>query len=128
MIGDYRPTTLKVTADAGSVTSREAVSLGLIVTELILNALKHAFPDDVKPDRKIAVGFDVAGTNWKLSVEDNGIGAPVGVFAQPKSGLGTSIVNALAQQLDAKVEVLSSIEGTTVSVSHSTFAKLAKPA
>jgi two-component sensor histidine kinase len=128
MIGDYRPTTLKVTADAGSVTSREAVSLGLIVTELILNALKHAFPDDVKPDRKIAVGFDVAGTNWKLSVEDNGIGAPVGVFAQPKSGLGTSIVNALAQQLDAKVEVLSSIKGTTVSVSHSTFAKLAKPA
>jgi two-component sensor histidine kinase len=72
------------------------MSLGLIVTELILNALKHAFPDD-RNDREIAVGFDVAGTNWKLSVSDNGIGAPVGVFAQPKSGLGTSIVNALAE-------------------------------
>jgi two-component sensor histidine kinase len=123
MIGDYRPTTLKVTSDEGSITSREAVSLGLIVTELILNALKHAFPDD-KVDCQITVRFDVAGTNWKLSVLDNGIGAPVGVFAQPKSGLGTSIVNALAQQLEARVEVLSSPKGTTVSVTHATFTKM----
>ena len=106
-----------------AVTSREAVSLGLIVTELILNALKHAFTDD-RTDRQIAVGFDVAGTNWKLSVADNGIGAPVGVFAQPKSGLGTSIINALAQQLDARVDVVSGPQGTSVSVTHATFAKM----
>jgi two-component sensor histidine kinase len=124
MIGDYRPTTLKVTCDGGSVSSREAVSLGLIATELILNALKHAFLDSNKTDRQIAVGFDVAGTNWKLSVADNGIGAPVGVFAQAKSGLGTSIVNALAQQLEARVDVSSGPEGTTVSVAHATFAKM----
>ena len=123
MIGDYRPTTLKVTSDAGTVTSREAVSLGLIVTELILNALKHAFTDD-RADRQIAVGFAVAGTNWKLSVVDNGIGAPVGVFAQAKSGLGTSIVNALAQQLEARVDVVSGPQGTSVSVTHATFAKM----
>jgi two-component sensor histidine kinase len=123
MIGDYRPTTLKVISDAGTVTSRDAVSLGLIVTELILNALKHAFTDD-RADRQITVGFAVAGTNWKLSVVDNGIGAPVGVFAQPKSGLGTSIVNALAQQLEARVDVTSGPQGTSVSVTHATFAKL----
>jgi len=123
MSADNRHTTLKVTSDGGSVTSREAVSLGLIVTELILNALKHAFPDD-KSDRQIAVGFDVAGTNWNLSVSDNGIGAPVGVFAQEKTGLGTSIINALAQQLEARVEVLSSPQGTVVSVIHATFAKM----
>jgi two-component sensor histidine kinase len=123
MIGDYRPTTLNVTSDGGSITSRDAVSLGLIVTELILNALKHAFPDD-KVDRQIAVGFDVAGTNWKLSVADNGIGAPVGVFAQAKSGLGTSIVNALAQQLEARVDVLSTPQGTNVTVTHATFTKM----
>ena len=122
MIGDYRPATLKVTCDAGSVTPREAVSLGLIVTELILNALKHAFPDD-RTDRQIAVGFDVAGTNWKLSVVDHGIGTPVGVFAQAKSGLGTSVINALAQQLDAKVDVVSAPQGTSVSVAHAIFAK-----
>jgi chemotaxis protein methyltransferase CheR len=123
MIGDYKPTTLKVTSDAGTVTSREAVSLGLIVTELILNTLKHAFTDD-RIDHQIAVGFAVAGTNWKLSVVDNGIGAPVGVFAQAKSGLGTSIVNALAQQLEARVDVVSGPQGTSVSVTHATFAKM----
>jgi two-component sensor histidine kinase len=123
MIGDYRPTTLKVTSDAGTVTSREAVSLGLIVTELILNALKHAFTDN-RADREIAVGFAVAGTNWKLSVVDNGIGAPVGVFAQAKSGLGTSIINALAEQLEARVDVMSGPQGTTVLVTHATFAKM----
>ena len=123
MIGDYRPTKLDVISDAGTVTSREAVSLGLIVTELILNALKHAFVDD-RTDRQIAVGFAVAGTNWKLSVVDNGIGAPVGVFAQAKSGLGTSIVNALAQQLEARVDVTSGSQGTSVLVTHATFAKL----
>ena len=126
MIGDYRPATLKVTSDGGSVSSREAVSLGLIVTELILNALKHAFPYETKSNRLIDVRFDVAGTNWKLSVADNGIGAPVGVFAQAKSGLGTTIVNALAQQLDARVDVSSGINGTVVSVTHATFEKLPK--
>jgi two-component sensor histidine kinase len=90
--------------------------------------LKHAFPDNGRTDCRIAVEFDVAGTNWKLSVGDNGIGTPVGVFAQPKSGLGTSIVNALAQQLGAKIEVLSTVKGTTVFVSHSTFSKLSDAA
>ena len=122
MISDYRPATLTVTSDAGEVKARDAVSLGLIVTELILNALKHAFTD-YRVDRQIAVGFAVAGANWMLSVVDNGIGAPVGVFAQPKSGLGTSIVNALAEQLDAKVEVVSGPQGTSVSVTHATCAK-----
>lgn len=107
-----------------AASSREAVCLGLIVTEPILNALKHAFPGNEKSDRQVAVAFDVAGTNWKLSVADNGIGAPVGIFAQPKSGLGTSIINALAQQLDAKVETLSGLQGTLMSVTHATFSKM----
>ena len=38
-----------------------------------------------------------------------------------KSGLGTGIVKALAQQLDAKVETLAGPEGTTVSITHATF-------
>ena len=84
---------------------------------------KHAFTDD-RTDRQIAVGFAVDGTNWKLSVADNGIGAPVGVFAQAKSGLGTSIINALAEQLQARVDVVSGRQGTSVVVTHATFAKM----
>ena len=120
MIGDTRPISLKVVGEGGSATSRQAESLGLIVTELVMNALKHAFPDD-KAKGRITVAYDMIGTNWKLSICDNGIGKPTGGFAQGKSGLGTGIVKALAHQLDAQVETLAGPEGTTVSITHATF-------
>ena len=120
MIGDIRPVSLKVCGDGGSATSRQAECLGLIATELVMNALKHAFPND-KSDGQIAVGYDAAGMDWKLWVADNGIGRPDGVFAQPKAGLGTSIVKALAHQLDAQVETLAGPKGTTVSITRATF-------
>jgi chemotaxis protein methyltransferase CheR len=120
MIGDTRPVTLKVVGTAGSLSSRQAESIGLITTELVMNALKHAFPSENMKGR-INIAYDVDGTNWKLSVADNGIGRPDGVFAQPKTGLGTGIVKALAQELNAKVETLAGPEGTTVSITHATF-------
>jgi|SRR5665213_1502405 len=120
MIGDSRPVSIKVVGEGGSATTRQAESLGLIATELVMNAVKHAFPID-KIDGRINIAYDVDGTNWKLSVSDNGVGKPDGVFAQPKTGLGTGIVKALAQQLGAKVETLAGPEGTTVSVTHATF-------
>ena len=43
MIGERRPLSIKVQATSGSAVSAEAVSLGLIVTELVINALKHGF-------------------------------------------------------------------------------------
>jgi two-component sensor histidine kinase len=120
LIGETRPISLKVIGEGGSVTSRQAESLGLIVTELVINALKHAFPED-KIEGQVTVAFDMAGTNWKLSVSDDGVGRPDGVLPLPKPGLGTSIVTALVQQLGAKVETLTGPKGTTVSVTHATF-------
>jgi two-component sensor histidine kinase len=120
MIGDTRPIALKVCGDGGSTTSRQAECIGLIVTELVMNALKHGFPGDRK-DGRITVEYVAAETNWKLSVVDNGIGRPDGVFAQVKTGLGTSIVKALAHQLGAQVETLAGPQGTTVSVIRATF-------
>jgi chemotaxis protein methyltransferase CheR len=120
MIGDNRPISLTVAGGGGNATSRQAESLGLITTELVMNALKHAFPDE-SSHGQIAVAYDVSGTNWKLSVTDDGIGKQDGVFAQPKTGLGTGIVKALSQQLGAKVETVASPKGTTVSITHATF-------
>ena len=120
MIGGSRPISVEVTGGSGTTTSRQAESLGLIVTELVMNALKHAFPTEGVIGR-IIVGYDTVGTNWKLSVSDNGIGKPDGVFAQGKSGLGTSIIKALSQQLGAQVETVANSAGTTVSVTHATF-------
>jgi two-component sensor histidine kinase len=120
MIRDARPVMLKVVGTAGSLSSRQAESIGLIATELVMNALKHAFPSENMKGR-IIIAYEVDGTNWKLSVTDNGIGRPDGIFAQPKTGLGTGIVKALAQQLSAQVDTSADPKGTTVSITHATF-------
>jgi two-component sensor histidine kinase len=122
MIEEDRPIKLKVIGEGGTATSRQAESLGLITTELVMNALKHAFSNsNNNAEGQITVAYDVDGTNWKLSIVDNGVGKPDGVFAQPRIGLGTGIVKALAQQLGAQVETSAGPTGTTVSITHATF-------
>jgi len=124
MIGENRPIVLKVEAAGGHLPSRQAVSIGLLVTELVINALKHAFPTATRAGR-VDVAYEVVGTNWKLAISDNGIGVSdtnSGRAGQKKSGLGTSIVKALAQQLEAQVEIVSGPAGTIVSITHATFA------
>jgi chemotaxis protein methyltransferase CheR len=121
MIGDNRLISIKFDGKGGTSTRRDAESIGLIVTELIINSLKHAFKDTTK-DGAIKVSYDVSGTDWQLAVSDNGSGKPDGVFAQPKTGLGTGVVKALAKQLDAQVVTASGASGTKVSVTHATFA------
>ena len=120
MIGDSRAISLRVDADAGTAISREAVSIGLIVTELVMNALKHAFPNE-KPDATIDVSYKVAGTDWKLTISDNGMGKPDVSASNTKPGLGTSLVKALTRQLDAVVDVVSDSSGTAITITHATF-------
>jgi two-component sensor histidine kinase len=123
MIGENRPTVLKVVADKGEAISADAVGLGLIVTELVINALKYAFPDH-KKNAAVTVRYEMHGTDWKLTVSDNGIGRPEKETGT-KGGLGTSLVTALASQLDAQVTTTSSPKGMSVSVTHATFKSLA---
>ena len=113
MVGERRPISVRVQATSGSATSSEAVSLGLIVTELVINALKHAFPSGETGE--ILVSYDASGSGWSLSVSDNGTG-PGDASAERHTGLGTSIVEALARQLDATVAKSGGPEGTTVSI------------
>ena len=120
MIGGSRPISLTVAADAGTATSRDAVSIGLIVTELVMNALKYAFPDGGQ-GAAIVVSYRVAGPDWKLMVSDNGTGMPKVNASSGKTGLGTSLVKALTRQLDAVVDIASGPGGTTVAVIHATF-------
>ncbi len=120
MIGDNRQITVKVIGSQGFATPSVAESIGLIATELVMNAIKHAFPIE-HGDCRIVIAYDVEGTNWKLSVADNGVGRPDGTFAQSKEGLGTGIVKALAQQLGARIDTLADRAGTTVTITHATF-------
>ena len=107
---------LSVEAGPGTVHSEQAVSIGLIVTELVINALKYAFPGDMTEGR-VVVGYEVKGRSWILSVSDNG-GGMQEKSDQKSTGLGTALVKALAQQLEAKVDVKTGDTGTIVSIIH----------
>jgi len=116
MIGESQPISLTVVADGGQVGSAQAVSMGLIVTELVINALKYAFPDD-KAGSQVTITYARGAEHWRLSVSDNGVGkAAAGVPGTP--GLGTVIVQALAKQLGAQVEILSAPTGLSVAINH----------
>ena len=119
MIRDHNQISLAVTADQSTVHADVSVSLGLIVTELVINALKHAFPG--AREGKIVVGYESRGPNWSLSVRDDGVGMAADPGAA-RAGLGTSIVEALARQLSAHVQVANTNPGTKVSVVHSQIA------
>ena len=119
---DNRPVSLLIQAEDGTTSSAEAVSIGLIVTELVINAFKHAFVGDRAAGR-LVVAYEAADTGWRLAVSDNGIGTEnvhLG-SARTTSGLGTIIVEALAKQLDARVDVVRNLKGMTVSITHGTF-------
>lgn len=99
--------------DDSTVDANVSVSLGLMVTELVINALKHAFLDDRRG--RIIVAYDADGADWTLSVTDNGVGMPKDPeLAKP--GLGTGIVEALARQLEADVQISDARPGTRVSI------------
>jgi two-component sensor histidine kinase len=116
MIDDPKRLTLEAVVDDTSTNSDVSVSMGLIVTELVINAIKHAFPDRTTGG-KIIVSFASDGEAWLLSVADNGTGMPVGKN-RGKPGLGTGIVEALSKQLDASVTVLDAKPGTLVEIRH----------
>lgn len=108
MIGGRKPITLSVHATSGKATSDEAISFGLVTTELVINALKYAFP---KNEGRICVSYESKEHEWKLTIEDDG----VGYVKDPDSqGLGTSIVASIARQLGAELSSQSSFVGTTV--------------
>lgn len=114
MIGGRKPITLAVSGDPGTVLPDNAISLGLITTELVINALKHAFPNG---EGDVAVNYKSNGSSWSLSIGDNGVGLAATARADGE-GLGTNIVGSLANQLDAEIRRESTSAGTVVTVSH----------
>jgi chemotaxis protein methyltransferase CheR len=118
MIGEDHAIAVNVVTEAGRIDSQKAVSLGLIVTELVLNAIKYAFPKK-RIDALIQVTYETDGSDWKLTVSDNGIGKTV--CDTPNAGLGTAIVEALVKQLEARTDVTTGKSGTIVSITRATF-------
>jgi two-component sensor histidine kinase len=115
MIGEDQPIALTVAADDGMIGSDKAVSIGLIVTELVINAFKYAFPAE-KPDAVVNVSYASRGDDWTLVVADNGVGSIATPVADAPGGLGGIIVKALVQQLSARMETVSAPAGLSITI------------
>jgi two-component sensor histidine kinase len=87
-----------------------AVAVGIIVNELVMNAVKYAYPDGAGP---IHVALAAEGDHLVLSIADEGVGDKA--KADPRStGMGQRIVAAMAAKLDASVERDPSHAGTRI--------------
>jgi two-component sensor histidine kinase len=121
MIYDSHRLSIAATVDDSIVDPSVSVGLGLIITELVINALKHAFPENRQG--KIDIDYRSEGPNWRLSVRDDGVGMPAGA-AKAKPGLGTGIVEALAKQLRGVIRVEDAKPGTSVTIDHDAKAEV----
>jgi two-component sensor histidine kinase len=81
-----------------------AVPSGLLINEVIVNAINHAFPDGRK--RVVQIGLKPApGETIEVRVADDGIGFPEGMDFRKSESFGTQLINLLAKQLEATVEL-----------------------
>jgi two-component sensor histidine kinase len=105
--------TFQVQAEEMWLNLDTAIPCGLIINELISNALKHAFPKGTGGLIQVEMGRD--GEWLHLSVKDDGVGFPKGLDFRNTSSLGLQLVNSLASQLDGTVELLNGT-GTTFKI------------
>jgi len=100
-------------SDEAAVPRDRAVSIGLVVNELVTNAAKHAFPG--RDLGSIAVTFRTKEDSWVLQVADDGVGMP-GARLSPghDNGLGTRLIEAFARQAGGTITTTSGSDGTRV--------------
>jgi len=103
---------LRVQADNIFLGIDTAVPCGLIINELVSNALKHAFPEGSLGEIQIEFRVDSALPDadeseqlFTLLVRDNGIGFPAAIDFQNTASLGLQLVNTLVNQLDGVIEL-----------------------
>ncbi|HEU4804809.1 MAG TPA: response regulator [Nitrobacter sp.] len=105
-----RMSRLDLKAEPVEIDPDRAVAIGIIVNELVMNAVKYAYPDDSGP---IHVELTIVGGDIELSITDDGVG--LNAKTDPRStGMGQRIVSAMAQKLDAQAERDPAHAGTRI--------------
>lgn len=82
----------------------KAVSLGLIINELLSNALRHAFPDNTKGEIHIQLR-KIFDSKIELIISDNGVGIPEDIDFSNTPSLGMLLVNDLVRQIDGQIDL-----------------------
>jgi two-component sensor histidine kinase len=105
-----RMSRLTLKAEAIEIDPDRAVAIGIIVNELVMNAVKYAYPDGAGP---IHIDLTVRGKDIELCIADNGVG--LNAKTDPRStGMGQRIVTAMAAKLAASVERDPAHSGTRI--------------
>ena len=102
---------IELQAEALSIETDKAVSIGLIVNELVTNALKYAYPRGAGGPVRIRFGRS-REQRVTLVVEDDGVGYPAGATPAKGSGVGAMIVAAMAETLHATIALDRNWPGT----------------
>jgi PAS domain S-box-containing protein len=96
---------LKIEAEEVHLNVNTAIPCGLIVNELVSNALKHGFPEGRSGELDIDLRR-VAGDGYVLKVKDDGVGFPEGLDFRKTETLGMQIVSTLVSQIDASIDLV----------------------
>lgn len=103
-------TCIQVSGDGLHLDADSAITCGLIASELISNALKHAFPEGRSGTVSVVLGVD-GERRVTLVVSDDGIGISPELDLSRTESMGWQIITTLADQLRASLEVEESLEG-----------------
>jgi two-component sensor histidine kinase len=106
---------VNVIAEEVIVDAATAGRVGLLVSEILTNAFRHAFPgrDAGLVETRVQ---RLSGGLVRIQVSDDGVGLPAGTDWPTSGNLGARIVSALLTGLDARHAVTTSAVGTTVTI------------
>lgn len=112
---------LKISAEEVPLSVEIAIPCGLIINELLSNALKYAFPNGQPGE--ISLNLQTIEPNYlRLVISDNGIGFPPNINFKKTRSLGLQLVNNLVRQLEGTIE-LHNHGGTTFKITFPTIRK-----
>ncbi len=95
------------------ISADKAIPLGLLINELVTNAVKHAYPDG---PGEIEVSGERRGDDLHVEVSDRGVGLPKDFdIDQPRASLGFKVIKSLLAQLEGRIDAVSNTpKGVTV--------------
>lgn len=95
LLSEERPVNVDVRGEAGALAGQVATPLAVVLTELLQNAVDHAFPPDPVESGSVLIELKRDGDELVVRVHDNGAGLPPGFSIDTSTGLGLTIVRAL---------------------------------
>lgn len=91
---------IKLLVNNVKVPLEQSIPLGLIIQELVSNALKHAFPQG---KGEIVIKFTTSDNSYSLTVQDNGVGLPEDIDLKNTDSLGMQLIYSLTEQLQGEL-------------------------